>query len=400
MRFSWSAFFDVNTAAVFTSVIVFLQRFSSYALVALMLVSGSAQSQGLPRLQTAEWMKTNFDIMSIDPAEIMSGGPPKDGIPAIDKPKFVSQAKALDWLADNEPVIAFEHGGVAKAYPLQILIFHEIVNDEVGGKAFTVTFCPLCNASMVFDREVEGEILDFGTTGRLRKSDLVMYDRLTESWWQQFTGTGIVGDYTGTQLKMMPSQIVSFKTFRTAFPQGEILSRDTGFQRQYGHNPYQGYDSIDNTPFLYRGELDPRLPPMERVLSVPGSDGYHLLPLSVLENESLLAMQLGEEAVIVFAAETAASALDQSTIAESRAVPAAAAFKAKQGDTTLEFEMRAGKIMDKATGSAWNALGHAIDGELAGSRLQQLDSGVHFAFAWLAFDPDATVIDKVPDSKK
>lgn len=371
-----------------------LARFSSFVLIVLMLASASAQGQSMPRLQTAEWMKTNFDIMSIKPEEIMSGGPPKDGIPAIDKPKFVNHADALEWLADNEPVIAFEHGGVARAYPLQILMFHEIVNDEVGGKPFTITFCPLCNASIVFDREVDGVILDFGTTGRLRKSDLVMYDRKTESWWQQFNGTGIVGDYTGTKLKRAPSQIVSFKTFRDAFPKGEILSKETGFYRQYGKNPYQGYDAIDNTPFLYRGELDPRLPPMARVLSVPASDGNHLVPLSALEKKSLLEMELDGTPVVVFAADTAASALDKSSIAESREILSAAAFNAKHGDKTLEFEMSEGRILDKTTGSTWNALGHATDGELTGERLQQVDTGVHFAFAWLAFDPEAIVFGK------
>lgn len=385
---------NASITASYTPRFKVLIRLSSFLLVVSLLVSTSAQGQSLARLQTAEWMKTNFDIMSIKPEEIMSGGPPKDGIPAIDEPKFVGYADALEWLADNEPVIAFEHGGVARAYPLQILMFHEIVNDEVGGKPFTITFCPLCNASIVFDREVDGVVLDFGTTGRLRKSDLVMYDRKTESWWQQFNGTGIVGDYTGTKLKRAPSQIVSFETFRDAFPKGEILSRETGFYRQYGKNPYQGYDSIDNTPFLYRGELDPRLAPMERVLSVPAADGNHLVPLSALEKKSLLEMDFDGTSVVVFAAGTAASALDKSSIAESREILSAAAFSAKHGDKTLKFEMREGKILDTATGSTWNALGHATNGELTGQRLQQLDTGVHFAFAWMAFDPDAIIFGK------
>ena len=351
----------------------------------------AAEAKNWSHLQTAEWMKTNFDISSVEPQEILSGGPPKDGIPSIDEPKFVSQADAMEWMADNEPVIAFEHAGDARAYPLQILIFHEIVNDEVGGKPFSVTFCPLCNASIVFEREFEGQTLDFGTTGRLRKSDLVMYDRQTESWWQQFTGAGIIGDHTGSKLVQVPSQIVSFETFRKVFPKGEVLSKETGFYRQYGRNPYQGYDSMDNTPFLYDGDLDPRLPPMERVLSVPSGDGHHLVPLSLLEEKATLTLQLEGDDIVVFAPGTAASALDDSSIADSRAVPAAAAFSAELEGKTMEFEVLDGQIMDKETGSAWNALGHAVTGELAGKRLQQLDGGVHFAFAWLAFDPDASV---------
>ena len=355
------------------------------------LLASVANAQSL---KTSEWTKTNFDIMSVEPSEIMSGGPPKDGIPPIDRPSFISQADAAGWLADNEPVIAFEHGGVARAYPLQILIFHEIVNDEIGGKPFSVTFCPLCNASIVFEREIEGEVLDFGTTGRLRKSDLIMYDRQSESWWQQFTGTGIIGDYTGTKLTQVPSQIVSFETFKDAFPEGEVLSKETGFQRQYGRNPYQGYDSIDNNPFLYRGDIDPRLPAMERVLSVPSGDGYQLVPLSALAEQPLLSLELEDSPVVVIATGTAASALDDSSIADSRDVPAAAAFAATHDGEAMEFELRDGKIYDKATGSTWNALGHATAGELAGQRLQQLDGGVHFAFAWLAFDPDASIYGK------
>jgi len=348
-------------------------------------------AESLWRLKTSEWKLTNFDIMDVDPDEILSGGPPKDGIPAIDNPKFVSYEEAMPWLADNEPVVAFEYGGQARAYPLQILIYHKIVNDKVGGKAVAVTFCPLCNASIVFDSDVEGATLDFGTTGRLRNSDLIMYDRQTESWWQQFTGKGIIGDYTGTRLQQLPSQIISFAIFRDAFADGKVLSKETGYTRRYGHNPYSGYDAIDNNPFLYRGDLDPRLPPMERVLSIPIASGYQLVPLSNLEKEPLITIQSGKTPVVVFALSTAASALDDGSIANSRDVPAAAAFQAEHNNQKLTFSIDHGQITDSETGSTWNVLGHAINGKLKGARLQQIDGGVHFAFAWLAFDPNADI---------
>jgi len=140
---------------------------------------------------SAEWPKTDFENSSVDHSEIMSGGPPKDGIPAIDNPAFIDASVASEWLKDKEPVIAIEIDGIARAYPLQILMWHEIVNDEIGDSAVSVTFCPLCNASIVFDRDLDGVRYDFGTTGRLRLSDMVMYDRQTETWWQQFTGEGI-----------------------------------------------------------------------------------------------------------------------------------------------------------------------------------------------------------------
>ena len=143
----------------------------------------------------------------------MSGGPPKDGIPSIDNPVFVA-AGEIDHLADTEPVISVLLGGEHRAYPLQILMWHEIVNDTAGGVPVSVTFCPLCNSAVVYDRRVGDAVLDFGTTGKLRNSDLVMYDRQTESWWQQFTGEGIVGVHTGTVLKRLPSRVESFARYR------------------------------------------------------------------------------------------------------------------------------------------------------------------------------------------
>ena len=134
------------------------------------------------------WPNTDFSISNVDPSEIMSGGPGRDGIPPIDDPQF-AKITEISALADTEPVIGLVLNGEERAYPLNILMWHEIVNDEVGGIPVAVTFCPLCNAAIVFDRRVDGKILDFGTTGNLRHSDLIMWDRQTESWWQQFSGT-------------------------------------------------------------------------------------------------------------------------------------------------------------------------------------------------------------------
>jgi hypothetical protein len=162
---------------------------------------------------TAGW-KTNFAKHSVPLEEIISGGPPKDGIPAIDVPKFDTVAAGVRWLKAREHVVLFQSGSEARAYPLQILIWHEIVNDTVAGQPVAITFCPLCNTAIAFDRRLAGRVLDFGTTGKLRFSDLVMYDRQTESWWQQVTGEAIVGDLTGRQLTFLPAQIVSWDTFR------------------------------------------------------------------------------------------------------------------------------------------------------------------------------------------
>jgi hypothetical protein len=200
------------------------------------------RSNGLRRA-TGSW-NTNWNKHTINYSELLSGGPPRDGIPSIDDPTFVSPGEAAEWLADNEPVIALEIDGDARAYPLQILTWHEIVNDTVGGVPVIVTFCPLCNSALTFDRRLGGEVYEFGTSGLLRNSDLVMYDRTSESLWQQLTGEAIVGDLVGETLDFLPSSLVGFGDFRETFPEGIVLSKDTGFGRNYGRNPYAGYDRI------------------------------------------------------------------------------------------------------------------------------------------------------------
>jgi len=256
-------------------------------LTLMFLNSGLALAQSYPHFPNGEFPKTESSISSVDFSEILSGGPPRDGIPPIDSPKFVGFAQADDWLNGQEPVILFEHNGSAKIYPLQILMFHEIVNDVVGGVPVAVTFCPLCNASIVYESTVDDVVLDFGTTGRLRNSDLIMYDRQTESWWQQFTGVGIIGQYTDIELTELPSQIVAYDVAKEAFSDATVLSKDTGFLRRYGKNPYRGYDDINSSPFLFRDATDPRLPPMERVLGVPVKAGHIVVPLSLLQDQRL-----------------------------------------------------------------------------------------------------------------
>ena len=174
------------------------------------------------RRQQEGWTKTEFNKARVSWEEIVSGGPPKDGIPSIDDPMFKSVVEDKE-LTPSDPVVGLAIGGDARAYPLRILIWHEIVNDTVAGVPVTVTYCPLCNSAVVFDRRVPPHVLDFGTTGKLRNSDLVMYDRQTESWWQQFTGEAIVGALTGTQLKLLPARLESFAEFKARHPAGQLL---------------------------------------------------------------------------------------------------------------------------------------------------------------------------------
>ena len=349
------------------------------------------------RLQTAtQGWGTNWSKHTIDYNELLPGGPPRDGIPSIDDPNFVSPEEAAPWLADNEPVVALELNGDARAYPLQILTWHEIVNDTVGNTPVMVTFCPLCNSAITFDRTVDGEVFEFGTSGLLRNSDLVMYDRTTESLWQQFTGEAIVGDMTGQTLDFVPSSIVSFAHFSEAYPQGLVLSRDTGHRRDYGRNPYAGYDRIGQSPFLFDGEPDERLAAMARVVTVSSTgDGGQPIdiayPLSVLADlYAINDAQVGRNLVVFYAPGTS-SALDTAIIAEGADVGATGVFDAELDGQILTFERHGEQIIDRETGSTWNVLGQATEGPLAGEQLAPIVHGDQFWFAWAAFKPDTII---------
>ena len=358
--------------------------------VALLLCAFAATGESLRALEKS-WPATDFSRRTVELGEVQSGGVPKDGIPAIDDPRFESADRARHWLGPDEPVIAVTLGASTRAYPIQILIWHEIVNDVLDGQPIAVTFCPLCNASLVFERTVGARVLDFGTTGMLRMSDLVMYDRQTESWWQQFTGEGIVGAYAGTMLRPVNSQIVPFESIAAAFPQAEVLSRPAGSGRPYGRNPYVGYDSIRSSPFAFRGTTDPRLKPMERVLGLTVGAETVVFPLSSLRDRPVLNEVVGGEPIVVLAAERMRSPLDRRQIAESRSIAAAAAFRRSVADRVLDFAWRDERLVDEQTGSEWDGFGRAVNGPLAGTRLEQVDGGVHFAFAWLAFRPDTRI---------
>ncbi|MDT8427772.1 MAG: DUF3179 domain-containing protein [Pseudomonadales bacterium] len=211
------------------------------------------------------WPNTDFSRTSIDLREIISGGPGKDGIPAIDQPRFVALS---EYQADPlEPVIGVTVNGEAKAYPLRVMIWHEIVNDEIGGVPVSVTYCPLCNTSVIFDRRLQGRVLDFGTTGYLRHSDLIMYDRQTESWWQQYGGTGVVGEYSGQELQILASRLESLQKFRERAPDGKVLVPNNPRARNYNANPYAGYDR-SAFPFLFNGDVPSGVSPMMRVVAV------------------------------------------------------------------------------------------------------------------------------------
>ena len=248
---------------------------ASVLAISLLAVAAAppARADQLTEFRLKSWAgegwQTDFSRMAVEPLSIRSGGPPKDGIPSIDAPLFVPVNEVAD-LADVEPVIGLEIGGDARAYPLRVLTWHEIVNDTVGDVPVIVTYCPLCNAAIVFERTVAGEATEFGTTGKLRHSDMVMYDRATESWWQQFTGEAIAGERLGTTLPLVASRLESWAQFKARHPQGRVLVPNDPNMRAYGSNPYAGYDTA-RRPFLYDGALPEGIDPMERVVVLRGS---------------------------------------------------------------------------------------------------------------------------------
>ncbi len=339
---------------------------------------------------TGGW-KTDFARHSVLLTEITPGGPPRDGIPPIDDPRFVSVEEAGSWLKPWEPVIHLSVGGEARAYPLQILIWHEIVNDTLGGVPVAVTFCPLCNTAIAFDRRVGNRTLDFGTTGNLRKSDLVMWDRQTESWWQQVTGEAIVGELTGHNLRVLPATIVGWQEFRAGFPEGRVLSRETGFSRAYGTNPYVGYDDVNSPPFLYESQTDGRLPPKERVVTVSLGGEDVAYPFSVLRERRVIADMVGGEQIVVFYVPGTNSALDKSSIGESRDVGSAAVYSPWVDGSELSFHWRNGAFLDDQTGTRWMILGMAEAGPLDGKQLEPVAHANHFWFAWAAFEPNTRI---------
>jgi len=345
-----------------------------------------------PPVGVAQEFSTDFSNHSVPFSEILSGGPPKDGIPAIDSPQYTSVDEADEWLDDREPVIIVQIGEVARAYPIQILTWHEIVNDTLAGEPIVVTFCPLCNTGIAFKRTFDDRILDFGTTGRLRFSNLIMYDRQTETWWQQATGAGIIGEYNGRQLEFYPANMIAWSEFKTIYPSGTVLSRDTGYNRSYGQNPYSGYDDINNSPFLYQGPETPgTLPPMARVVTIELNDEVVAYPYETLEQVKVINDTVAGLPIVVFWTPGTASALDTGDIAEGNDVGAATTYSRELGGQVLEFVWDGKVFIDAQTGRSWNSLGQSTSDPESSSQLTSVVSINHFWFSWVAFRPDTSV---------
>ena len=273
----------------------------------------------------SEWPNTDFSKSAVDFVEIISGGPPRDGIPALNEVSFMPQD--VSDIPENEPVVTVEiEGQTPRAYPIRYLTWHEIANDQIGDIPVAVTFCPLCNSALVFDRRIRGQVLTFGVSGKLRYSDMIMFDRQSESWWQQFTGEAIVGALLGEKLTQIVSWMEPLSEFRSRNPDGLVMMEPTGHRRSYGSNPYTAYER--GQPFLYTGEDPPHgINALSRVIRVDD----RAWPLERLQNVETL-----EEAGVRIEWKSGmASALDTRRIADARDIGSIRVYDAQTGADVL-----------------------------------------------------------------
>ena len=342
---------------------------------------------------TAPW-PTNWATTTIDLAELQVGIgriDPRDAIPPIDAPVFESIEAAATWLEPREPGALVVVDGEARFYPLAILHRHEIVNDTIAGIPVAVTYCPLCNIAIAFDRRLDGAVLRMGVSGLLRNSDLVMWDDQSVSLWQQATGEAIVGDAGGRRLTPISTAIVSFEDFADSFPDGMSLSQDTGFGIPYGANPYVGYSNLQNPYSFFTGDIDPRFPALERVVGVTLADGAKAFPFSLISDVGTVNDVVGGVPIVVFWGGNTLDALDTDQVATGRVIGTGLAYLATVGQQTLTFTKEGDTWIDAETGTTWSLLGEAIDGPLAGERLELAIHRNEFWFVWGAFFPDGAV---------
>jgi len=341
--------------------------------------------------------KTDTSNRNVDLGEFWLGAP-RDAFKVLENPPFIGKEQALLTYFVHEPVISVEIKGKAKGYPLNVLTYHEVANDYLGKVPILATYCPLCNAGIIFDRrlEINGEkqVLDFAVSGMLRKSDMVIWDKQTESWWQQLTGEALVGDLTGTTLEIIPSMIVSIEEFFKKYPKGKVLSRKTGVdeaEQRYGTQGYVRYDSIGKNPRHFFGNVDQRLPAMERVVDIRSGDKFKIYTFTKAAEEEIINDRFEGKNIVVFYKSGTVSALDAREIINSKDIGSVTVFNANFKGRVLEFYKGKNGFVDDYTGSVWNITGKCIEGATKGKQLRIEPHGNHFAFAWLAFHPDTVI---------
>jgi hypothetical protein len=319
----------------------------------------------------SQLVKEKNNIVPLD--QIVSGGPPPDGIPSIDDPKFISVKEADGLLEDSELVLGLNINGDVRAYPLQILVWHEIVNDKVGGVPLAVTYCPLCFTNQVFNRTLEnGQILEFGTSGKLYNSNLVMYDRTTKSLWSQAMSQAIVGKLAGVKLERIPSDVAYWKEWKQLYPESKVLSRDTGSARPYGADPYGNYYTNGDVLFPVSNK-DDRLGLKEIVVGFENNGQYKAYKLQEIENKKVINDQISGKPIALLSLHPFM----------------ARAYSPAVDGQVLEFSFNAKDhyFIDTKTSSVWNFEGKAVGGQMKGKQLTRIPFDEGFWFEWVAFHP-------------
>lgn len=347
--------------------------------------------------EEADWSaiwKTDRSSYVVPPDSFVDVGP-RDRVPSLNNPKFISIEAAEAWLKDREPVAVLTVGDDVRAYPVQILLYHDVVNDWVGGTPVLISFCILCGSSIAFDRRLDDVVLEFGFAGYLYNSNLVIYDKQTESWWGQIIGEGLVGHYAGTKLDMLAMPVMSFSEFKKSTPGGVVLSRDTGFDKEYGSGRLLEYDTNPNPiKRVFWKETDKRLSAKERVMVIERGDDIVAIPYAALGERRVITTEVDGEEFVIFWGPGTASIYSETT-ADGRDVGAAVAYFPEVDGRHLRFKSAGdGTFEDRETKSTWTLGGIAIDGPLAGRSLEPAAAAVHFWFVWAAYRPNTRVVTK------
>ena len=322
-------------------------------------------------------METNGVKHLIPLDKIKSGGPPKDGIPSIDNPVFVDISDS-NFMSDSDIVIGLNVNGETKAYPLFILVWHEIVNDKVGSTPVSVTYCPLCYTSQVFERIINDQQVEFGTSGKLYNSNLLMYDRLSESYWSQALGLAVKGELSGYQLNLIPFDLITWGDWKELYLDTLVLTPDTGYSRSYATDPYGNYYTEPRIMFPVE-HSDDRLSPKELVIGFHQNDIYKAYKQSDIESNVVINDLVDETPVMLV------SLFSQNSRIFERIID----------DKILDFVYSDGKIFDSQTNSEWNYDGLAISGEYNGKQLNRMTIEPGFWFEWVAFHPNTLIFGDV-----
>ena len=302
---------------------------------------------------------------------------PRDAIPPLFQPIYEGAIDVESWLREDDTVLGFELNGDARAFPLRIMNWHEIVNDTIGGQEVVVTYCPLCRSGIVFDSRLrDGTMLTFGNTGALYQSAMVMYDRETESAWWQAAGEAITEPLKGAYLRPLPSIVTTWFEWRAMFPDTRVLSRETGYLRSYGVDVFAGYEAaIDRPPSWPVSVTDSRLLPTSKVLGLVGTTESVAYALSALPAGSVLYDEFEGRTVVVFKSGESGGNV----------------FEAALDGQALRFSYDEGKFVDAGTGSTWDLSGEAFRGELKGKKLTPLPTYAMYWFSWVQFQPETRV---------